>query len=98
MQRIISSTVRGFSESILSLTTTEKKKSIGVRSSDCGGHSTGLRRPIHLWIIVHQQTDALLRHSVEELRLVERRSRHSHAVTVIVVKQCPSACQDTGRV
>jgi hypothetical protein len=50
------------------------------------------------WIIFHQETYALLRRSVEELRLVERRSHHYQAVSVIVVKQCPSACSDTGRV
>jgi hypothetical protein len=50
------------------------------------------------WVIVHQESYALLRHSVEELRQVERRSHHFHAVSVIVAQQCPSACSDTGRV
>jgi len=40
-------------------------------------------------VIVHHETYALLRHSVEELRLVERRS-HYHGASVFVVKQCPS--------
>ena len=39
------------------------------------------------WVIVHQETNVLLRHSVQELRLVERRNHHYHAVSVIVVKQ-----------
>jgi len=43
------------------------------------------------WLIVQWETDALLRHSVEGLRLVERRSHHYHTVSVIAVKQCPSA-------
>jgi len=33
---------------------------------------------------------ALSRHSVEELRLVERSSYRYHAVSVFVVKRCPS--------
>jgi len=49
MQRIISSTVRGFREKTLSLTTSQKKKSIGVRSGDRGGHPTGPHRPSHLF-------------------------------------------------
>jgi len=48
MQRIISSTGRGFREKTLSLTIPQKKKVIGVRSGDRGGHSTYPRRPIHL--------------------------------------------------
>jgi len=36
------------------------------------------------WVVVHQETYALLWHSVEELRLVER-CHHYHAVSVIVV-------------
>jgi hypothetical protein len=43
------------------------------------------------WVIVHHKTYALLLHSVEELRLIERRS-HYRTVSVIVVEQCPSAC------
>jgi hypothetical protein len=46
MQRIISSTGRGFREK--TLTTPQKKKSAEVRSGDRGGHSTGSRQPIHL--------------------------------------------------
>jgi hypothetical protein len=38
------------------------------------------------WVIVHQENYALLRHSVVELRLVERISHHYHAVSVIVAK------------
>ena len=43
------------------------------------------------WVIVHQETYILLRHGVKGFRLVERRSLHYHAVSVIVVKQCPTA-------
>jgi hypothetical protein len=37
------------------------------------------------WVIVHQEIYALLRHSVKELRLVERRNHHYHALSAIVV-------------
>jgi len=45
---MVSSTVYGFCEKALFLTSPQKKKSIGVRSGDRGGHSTGPRQPIHL--------------------------------------------------
>jgi hypothetical protein len=35
------------------------------------------------WVIVHQEAYILLRRSVEELCLVERRSHHYHAVSVL---------------
>ena len=56
------------------------------------GHSPALIDLCTCRVIVHRETDVPLRHSVEELRFVERRSRHYHAVSVIVIKQCPSAC------
>ena len=85
MQQIISSTVCGFCEKTLSLTTPQKKKSIGG-----WGLVIVVAIPLALvdlstcWVIVHQETYALLWHSVEELHLVER-SHHYHAVSVIVV-------------
>jgi hypothetical protein len=48
MQRVVSSTLRGFREKTSSLTTPQMKESIGVRSGDGGGRYNGPRRSIHL--------------------------------------------------